>query len=99
MPNGHGGFVRFFSPIVFLLFLAGVLARRFQHGDPWTLPAAFVLAALTAERLAWHLHLWGASEYGGAYASPAAISRARLRYALTAFVLVLAALILVSRLK
>lgn len=99
MPNGHGGFVRFFSPIVLLLFLAGVLARRFKHGDAWTLPTAYVLAAMVAERLAWHLHMWNASEYGGGYTSAGEAFRAWLRYGITALILVSGALFLVSRLQ
>ena len=99
MPNGHGGFVRFFSPVVLLLFLAGILARRFKHDDVWTLPLAFILAGLAGERLAWHLQMWGISEYSGAYASPAEISSARLRYALTAMILIAGGLFLVTRFK
>ena len=59
--------------------------------------ASYAAAALTAERLAWHLQMWGASEYDGAYYSAAEKSRARTRYASTALVLVVIALFAMSR--
>jgi hypothetical protein len=39
--------------------------------------AAYVAAGLFAWRLAWHIHLYPAMEYGGAYTSPEDAKRAR----------------------
>jgi hypothetical protein len=38
------------------------------------------LAALAGWRLAYHLHMWDADEYGGAYTPPDEYRRARRRY-------------------
>ena len=97
MPNGHGGFVRFGSAVLLLILTAVVVLRRLKSGDSWALYASFALAGLAAERLAWHLQMWEATEYGGAYLTAAEKSRARMRYALTALVLVVIALFTVSR--
>ena len=89
--------MRFGSPIALFVLTAVVVMRRLRGGDAWTLYASYALAALTAERLAWHLQMWGASEYDGAYYSAEETSRARTRYALTALVLVVIALFAVSQ--
>jgi hypothetical protein len=69
MPNGYGGYVRFFSVGVILFFLAGIFAAWHKSGEGWLLYTGYALAALGGERLAHHLHRWKYDEYGGAYYS------------------------------
>ena len=73
MPNGHGGIPRFGGPIFYAILAA--LAVAFDM-----MAAAAVLAAIAGWRLAYHLHFWGADEYGGAYTDADGYRRARLRY-------------------
>ena len=73
MPNGHGGIPRFGAPIFYAVLAAVALAFKMTA-------AAAVLAAIAGWRLAYHLHFWAASEYGGAYTSTEKYRRAALRY-------------------
>ena len=76
MPNGHGGVPRFGAPVLLaVLFLAVHGARPGEAGMLFdVLEVALVLAF--AWRLAWHLFMWQASEYDGAYVSEAESRRA-----------------------
>ncbi len=96
MPNGHGGVVRFLSPIILTLVLGWGISLYLKTGQSWIRVPIYVLAAAIAERFSWHLLMWNAVEYGGAYISKDAAARARKRYAIAAFALVLAALLLVT---
>lgn len=73
MPNGHGGVPRFGGPLFYAILAALALAFNITA-------AAAVLAAIAGWRFAYHLHFWGAEEYGGAYTSPEKYRRAKLRY-------------------
>ncbi len=69
MPNGHGGYIRFGSPALLLIVL--VLAYFQQQRDEWHWIAyvGYVLVAIFGWRLAVHLHMWQAIEFGGGYTS------------------------------
>ena len=88
MPNGHGGVVRFLTPVIGLIFLAALASLRFNQGREWTLYPAVVIGAITAWRFSWHLHLYPLMEYGGAYASEEQLTAARRLHAVTGVVLV-----------
>ena len=85
MPNGHGGYVRYFHPSLLLLALLYLVARRVLHGALWPLLVAIPLAALVGERFAFHRHMWSVAEYGGAYASAEAKEAAASRYSRAAW--------------
>lgn len=80
MPNGHGGYARYFHPALMLLVLLYLVFRHLRYGTTWPLAAATPLAVLVAERFAFHRHMWNASEYGGAYTSQERMAAARARY-------------------
>ena len=82
MPNGHGGVPRFGSPVILLLLLGWDLARRPTFGFAWAWMLPYALAALLGWRLAWHIHMWDATEYGGAMTSTDKMSAAERRYLL-----------------
>jgi hypothetical protein len=83
MPNGHGGFPWMGGPLLLALAAAIVAALpaavRDRFGWSWA-GACLALVGLAGWRLAYHLHMWGADEYGGAYTSPEKYRRAALRY-------------------
>ena len=95
MPNGHGGIPRFGSPAILLLVLVVVLGTRVpaRLAGAWLLP--YVLAVLLGWRLAFHIHMWDATAYGGAMISPDAMTRAERRYLAGALLYALAAVVLV----
>jgi hypothetical protein len=93
LPNGHGGVPRFASPTLLLFVLGVLLWFRFAQDARWTLYPALVGAALFSWRLAWHMHLYAALEYGGAYTPQEIIDAARRRYLRTLTVLLPAGLI------
>lgn len=81
MPNGHGGAPFLGSPVLFAILFA-VLASLpgiERYGWPYA-GLCLAVAALAGWRLAYHLHMRGADEYGGAYTSPDAYKRAARRY-------------------
>ena len=92
MPNGHGGYVRFLSVVVLLLFLAGVFAAHHKTGEAWLLYAGYALSALLGERFAHHLHRWNSEEYDGAYYSDAEKAGVRKTYIVAAILYVIGAL-------
>jgi YD repeat-containing protein len=69
MPNGHGGYVRYFSVVVLLIVAAGLLVYARKTDEAWAVYGGYALGALIGERLAHHLHRWKYDEYGGAYYS------------------------------
>ena len=91
MPNGHGGAPRFGAPLLLLLGLGVVLVRRMTFGLTWGWLVPYFLAALLGWRLAFHVHMWDAMEYGGAMTPPAAMARAGRRYLLGTIAYALAA--------
>ncbi len=93
MPNGHGGYVRFFSVVVLLFFAAGLLAYIKNGGAEWAVYAGYGLAVLIGERFAHNLHRWGAEEYGGAYASDEENAAAQKTYIVGAIIYVLGAVV------
>lgn len=61
------------APLLFAALCVIALALQQRY-------VAVGLAALAGWRFAYHLHFWGADEYGGAYTNPDARRHARLRY-------------------
>ncbi len=85
MPNGHGGAPFLGAPILFAILFAvsAALPLRDRLGWVWA-GVCLLFAALAGWRLAYHLHMRAADEYGGAYTSPDAYRQAARRYALYA---------------
>ena len=85
MPNGHGGVPFLGGPIVIALLLAFFVAfaRDALPRAVWV-GGCVGLAGLIGWRIAYHLHMRHADEYGGAYIEPDAYRRARRRYLLFA---------------
>lgn len=85
MPNGHGGAPFLGAPILLAVLFAifAFLPVRDRLGWAWV-GIGLVLAALAGWRLAYHLHMRDADEYGGAYTAPDAYRRAARRYWLLA---------------
>jgi hypothetical protein len=81
MPNGHGGApflgAPIFCAILFAVFAALPIRERLGWG--WV-GLCLGFAALAGWRLAYHLHMRSADEYGGAYTAPEAYQQARRRY-------------------
>ena len=95
MPNGHGGYPFMGSPVLIGLMLGVALAYRVDPGSRYhsfRIATCLVLAAALGWRLAYHLHMRAADEYGGAYVD--ATERAVLvrRYRIFTAVYILAAL-------
>lgn len=85
MPNGHGGAPFLGAPILLAVMFAifAALPLRDRLGWAWA-GICLVLAALAGWRLAYHLHMRAADEYGGAYTSPDAYRQAARRYRIRA---------------
>ena len=81
MPNGHGGAPFLGAPILLAVLFAifAFLPVRDRLGWAWV-GIGLVLAALAGWRLAYHLHMRDADEYGGAYTSPDIYREASRRY-------------------
>jgi len=87
VPNGHGGAPFLGAPVLFAVLFAIVAASPAREQIGWFWVAiCLVLAALAGWRLAYHLHMRAADEYGGAYTSPDVYRRAALRYCIAAVV-------------
>lgn len=87
MPNGHGGIPHYGSPILLALmfFAAAFWPVAPEPALQWTrLGVCVALAALAGWRLAYHLHMWKADEYGGSYLAPEEYRRDARRYAVFA---------------
>jgi len=93
MPNGHGGYVRFFSVIVLLLFAGGLLVYIRNGAAGWAVYPGYGLAVLIGERFAHHLHLWHIDEYDGACSSDKEKAGARKTYIVGAIIYVLGAVV------
>jgi hypothetical protein len=61
------------APLLFAVLCVIALALQQRY-------AGLAFAAIAGWRFAYHLHFWGADEYGGAYTSGDAYRRARVRY-------------------
>ena len=87
MPNGHGGVPFLGAPIVLSIMFTvfAVLPYKERFGWVWV-AVCLLLAALVGWRLAYHLHMWNADEYGGAYSPPEVYRRVTRRYRLLAVV-------------
>ena len=86
MPNGHGGIPRFGMPILIgLILVIGILVRTIM-GYRLFRYDIHLLAILFGWRLAYHIHLWNVTEYGGAMTSENEMIRARKRYLIGAIV-------------
>ena len=81
MPNGHGGVPFLGTPIFFAVMfsIAAWIPLKTRLGWAWVV-ICLVFAALVGWRLAYHLHMWDADEYGGAYTEPDVYRRAVVRY-------------------
>jgi len=87
MPNGHGGVPFLGAPIVFAAMFAVFASLPFEAPLGWAWVAiCLTLAALVGWRLAYHLHMRDADEYGGAYTAPDVYRRAARRYRILATV-------------
>ncbi len=80
MPNGHGGTPKWGLP---LILLGGTVASLIWYSKVhavWSAAASLVFAALLAWRFSYHVTMWDAGEYGGAYTAEAAMKLARKRH-------------------
>ena len=81
MPNGHGGIPFLGAPIFFAVLFIVFAALPFKDRLGWAwVGICLAFAALAGWRLAYHLHMRAADEYGGAYTDPGAYRRAARRY-------------------
>ena len=81
MPNGHGGIPFLGAPILCAIMFAVFAFVPAARQLGWVgVGICLGFAALGGWRLAYHLHLRDADEYGGAYTSPDAYRRAAVRY-------------------
>lgn len=83
MPNGHGGIPYLGSPILLALLLVVAISVSIEHPSPLGYGRAavcLILAAACGWRLAYHLHMREADEYGGAYTSEVELAKSRGRY-------------------
>ena len=81
MPNGHGGIPRYGSAVTMLLFVLLAYVYYRKEGWAWLGYAGYVLAAALGWRFAHGLHMWKATDYGGAYTSDDAMHLALGKYA------------------
>lgn len=79
MPNGHGGTPRFGAPLALALATGGLVWWRLATGAALPFMLALVVGAWLAQSLAWHLTMWRAMEYGGAYTSAEEFKKANRR--------------------
>lgn len=87
MPNGHGGVPFLGTPIFFSVMFATFAGLPLKDRLGWAWVAiCLVFAALAGWRLAYHLHMWDADEYGGSYTEPDVYRRAEGRYRVLAMV-------------
>jgi hypothetical protein len=86
MPNGHGGIPKFGSAVVLLILLVGAIV--YEETNPLFRFVSYPLAAGFGWRLAWHLCMYHAMEYGGAYTSRERKRAANFRYKIALSVLV-----------
>ena len=93
MPNGHGGYVRFFSVIVLVIIAGILLAYARKSGTEWAIYAGYGVSILIGERLAHHIHRWHTDWYGGGYHSDEEKAAARKMYIIGAVIYVLGAVI------
>ena len=92
MPNGHGGAPFLGSPVLFAVVfcIVALLPPGAKASLGWAWVAlGLALAALAGWRLAYHLHMRDADEYGGGYTPAEARARATRRYLIVAPVYVL----------
>ena len=94
MPNGHGGISKFGSAAVLLILLVGAIV----YGETNLLfrLASYPLSAGFGWRLAWHLCMYHAMEYGGAYTSPEKMRAAKSRYKFALLVIVPGCVVVVA---
>jgi hypothetical protein len=94
MPNGHGGTPFLGAPLLFAVMFTVVAwlppTARQQLGNGW-IAICLLLAALFGWRLAYHLHMWHADEYDGAYTPTDVYRRAFRRYLVLALVYIVLA--------
>ena len=87
MPNGHGGAPFLGGPIILAIIFVVVVTLPLRESLGWIwLAACVTLAASVGWRVAYHLHMRHADEYGGAYIAPEEYQRAVRRYRLMAVV-------------
>ncbi len=83
MPNGHGGIPFLGAPILLAILFAAIawLPGKLEGGLGWAqVGFCVLLAGGLGWRLAYHLHMWNADDYGGAYTSKDVYHRALRRY-------------------
>ena len=88
MPNGHGGLPRFGAPV--LLGIVTALLLWWFSATAAIIPQIlmYLSAVLCGWRLAFHLTMWDAMQYGGAYTEGADMRRARRNYRIAVAILV-----------
>jgi hypothetical protein len=84
MPNGHGGIPRFGSVVLLGGALVLLYFLHLTKGWEWCSVAGYVMAMAFGWRLAFHLCLWDATEYDGAYTKAEEMARARRRFRIAA---------------
>jgi hypothetical protein len=87
MPNGHGGAPFLGSPLICTLLFAAAAFLPPPQARNWVWASVcLALAAMAGWRLAYHMHLRDAHEYGGAYTPNDAYRRAAKRYRVAAVI-------------
>ena len=94
MPNGHGGLPKFGSAAVLLILLVGAIV--YEETNLLFRLCSYPLSAAFGWRLAWHLCMYHAMEYGGAYTPPERMRAAKYRYKFALLVLVPGCVVVVA---
>jgi len=83
MPNGHGGIPFLGAPVLLAALVVAAVAIPVEHPSPLgyvRVAASVVLAATCGWRLAYHIHMRAADDYGGAHTEEAEFAKSRRRY-------------------
>lgn len=80
MPNGHGGIPKYGSPILLLIGYV-ILAWHYLAKDhTWAIYVAYLVSILFGWRLSYHMHMYDAMEYGGAFSSEEKLKVSTVKY-------------------
>lgn len=96
MPNGHGGIPKYGSPVLLSIILALLVWLRITRQTLWPLLAAYPTVIFLGWRLAWHIHMYDAAEYGGAYTPKEEMDSAGRKYRIGTLVYVSLGLLIAS---
>lgn len=98
MPNGHGGIPKYGSPVVLFIVLLILVWLRLARNILWPVLAAYPIVIILGWRLAWHIHMYDATEYGGAYTPKEEIESAKRKYRIGIIVYIFIGLLISSSL-